>query len=82
MVQLPSAARTTLTDKQTAILDFVAAKTKEQGYPPTRRQIAEALGLSRARADQQLHAIAKKGYIALEPAASRGIRIVGSRVAS
>lgn len=66
-----------LTDRQQAILDFLAAYQAGHGYPPTRAEIARAFGFSQARsAEDHLRALAAKGAIALETGRSRGIRLL------
>jgi repressor LexA len=66
-----------LTDRQQAILDFLAAFQAGHGYPPTRAEIARAFGFSQARsAEDHLRALAAKGAIALEGGRSRGIRVL------
>ncbi|MQB02397.1 MAG: helix-turn-helix domain-containing protein, partial [Actinobacteria bacterium] len=35
-----------LTERQTAILEFIAHHCRESGYPPTVREIGEAVGLA------------------------------------
>jgi len=66
---------TDLTDRQQAILDFIAARLRE-GSAPTRGDIAEHFGFaSRSAAEQHLRALAAKGAIELQAGASRGIRL-------
>ena len=66
---------TLLTDRQQAILDFIASCLRE-GSAPTRGDIAEHFGFaSRSAAEQHLRALASKGMIELQAGASRGIRL-------
>jgi len=66
-----------LTPRQQQILDLIIASVQEQGYPPTRAEIAARLGFRSANAaEDHLQALARKGVIELSPGASRGIRIV------
>ena len=52
------------------------ARYKASGLPPTRSEIAEALGFRSANAaEEHLRALARKGAIELLPGASRGIRL-------
>ena len=68
---------TPLTERQQAILDFIAARL-EEGAAPTRADIAEHFGFaSRSAAEQHLRALAAKGMVELQPGASRGIRMTG-----
>jgi repressor LexA len=66
-----------LTERQGEILEFLRRFMAAAGRPPTRVEIAEALGFrSPNAADEHLRALARKGVIELVPGASRGIRIV------
>lgn len=65
-----------LTPRQQEILDLIRQFIEESGYPPTRSEIAAALGFRSANAaEQHLRALAKKGAIKLQSGASRGIRL-------
>lgn len=69
----------TLTDRQQAILDFVAAHIAAHGLPPTLAEIAAAFGFQQARAAQKhLQALAAKGCLELLPGKARGIRLRGA----
>ena len=69
-----------LTARQRQVLAFIGNALEAQGRPPTRSEIAEALGFRSANAaEEHLRALARKGVIELVPGASRGIRLVGSR---
>lgn len=53
-----------LTYKQEEVLDVIKKSVKENGYPPTVREICRELGLSSpATAQFHLNALARKGYI-------------------
>jgi repressor LexA len=63
-----------LTDRQELVLYFVREFRRDKGYPPTRSEIAHALGFKSANAAQDhLNALAKKGVLRLERGISRGI---------
>lgn len=65
-----------LTARQQAVFDFIARTISELGYPPTRAEIAGALGFrSPNAAEEHLRALRKKGVIEMIPGTSRGIRI-------
>ena len=65
-----------LTPRQTQVLDLIRQFMAEQGYPPTRAEIATALGFRSANAaEEHLKALARKGVVELFPGASRGIRL-------
>ncbi|KKB61216.1 LexA family transcriptional regulator [Robbsia andropogonis] len=66
-----------LTARQQQVFDLVVQAIERSGFPPTRAEIATALGFSSANAaEEHLRALARKGVIVLSPGASRGIRIV------
>jgi repressor LexA len=68
-----------LTPRQSEILAFIRHCLEENGYPPTRAEIAQQLGFkSPNAAEEHLKALARKGAIEMTPGASRGIRIPGS----
>lgn len=66
-----------LTERQRAVLAFLRESLQQRGLPPTRSEIAEALGFrSPNAAEEHLRALARKGAIELRPGASRGIRVL------
>lgn len=68
-----------LTPRQAEILAFIKRCLDENGFPPTRAEIAQALGFkSPNAAEEHLKALARKGAIEMTPGASRGIRIPGA----
>jgi repressor LexA len=65
-----------LTSRQNEILTFVQDFMEEAGMPPTRAEIARALGFRSVNAaEEHLRALQRKGVIELIPGASRGIRL-------
>lgn len=65
-----------LTPRQTEILAFIKRCLEDNGYPPTRAEIAQELGFkSPNAAEEHLKALARKGAIEMTPGASRGIHI-------
>lgn len=67
-----------LTPRQAEILAFIKSCLEDNGYPPTRAEIAQKLGFkSPNAAEEHLKALARKGAIEMTPGASRGIRIPG-----
>jgi len=65
-----------LTPRQQEILRLIKDFAAERGMPPTRAEIAEALGFrSPNAAEEHLRALARKGAIELLPGSSRGIRL-------
>lgn len=66
-----------LTERQQQILDLIRHDIARTGFPPTRAEIARALGFRSANAaEDHLRALARKGAIELTAGASRGIRLV------
>ena len=67
----------TLTRRQAEILELIRSYVAEEGCPPTRAEIADALGFrSPNAAEDHLRALERKGMIELVPGASRGIRLL------
>jgi len=65
-----------LTKRQSEVLDVIKQNIDETGYPPTRAEIALALGFRSANAaEDHIKALAKKGAIEIVPGASRGIKL-------
>src|SRR3546814_15471850 len=65
-----------LTERQQQILELIRSEITRTGFPPTRAEIARALGFKSANAaEDHLKALAKKGAIELTAGASRGIRL-------
>ncbi|MYN14677.1 transcriptional repressor LexA [Pusillimonas sp. TS35] len=72
-----------LTARQQQILDLIRSEISRTGFPPTRAEIARALGFRSANAaEDHLKALARKGAIELTAGASRGIRLLGLAGAS
>lgn len=68
-----------LTARQQEILDLIRQTVNQTGFPPTRAEIAQALGFrSPNAAEDHLKALARKGAIELTAGASRGIRLVNA----
>lgn len=66
-----------LTARQAEILALIRSHIADSGMPPTRAEIAQALGFGSVNAAvDHLKALAKKGFIELLPGSSRGIRLV------
>ena len=65
-----------LTTRQRQILEFIRHQLEDSGMPPTRAEIAAALGFRSANAaEEHLRALKRKGVIDLVPGASRGIQL-------
>ena len=67
-----------LSDRQQKILDFVAEYTTDHGYPPSIREIGQAVGISSTSVvDYNLRALERGGMILRDREVSRGLRTVG-----
>jgi repressor LexA len=65
-----------LTTRQRQVLDFIDERTREQGYPPSVREIGEAVGLSSpSTVHAHLAALQDKGYLRRDPTKPRAIEI-------
>ncbi len=65
-----------LTARQHEVLELIQTSITATGAPPTRAEIAQALGFKSANAaEEHLKALARKGAIELVSGTSRGIRL-------
>ncbi|MFD0682468.1 MULTISPECIES: transcriptional repressor LexA [unclassified Paenibacillus] len=65
-----------LSNRQLAILDFIKNEVKDKGYPPSVREIGEAVGLaSSSTVHGHLERLEKKGLIRRDPTKPRAIEI-------
>jgi repressor LexA len=65
-----------LTDRQRKILDYIAQTVEDRGYPPSVREIGDAVGLhSPSSVHAQLSTLAQKGLLAKDPTKPRAIRV-------
>ncbi len=63
--------------RQRELLELIEQYLSRHGRPPTRADLASAMGLrNRQGIDQHLRALALKGLIALEPGVARNIRLL------
>jgi len=63
-----------LTDRQLEVLRFIARQIEEEGYPPTIREIGEALDIrSTNGVNDHLKALERKGYLERDPVKSRAV---------
>jgi repressor LexA len=63
-----------LTDRQLEVLRFIARQIEECGYPPTIREIGEALDIrSTNGVNDHLKALERKGYLSRDPVKSRAL---------
>lgn len=69
-----------LSERQTKILSFIKSFTLESGYPPTIREIGEAVGISSTSVvNYNLNVLQREGLIFRDKTVSRGLRVVESR---
>ncbi len=67
----------TLSDKQKKILEFLKEEIKAKGYPPSVREICDAVGLkSTSTVHGYLERLEKKGFIRRDPTKPRAIEIL------
>ena len=65
---------TGLTDRQLEVLRFIARQIEDAGYPPTIREIGEALDIrSTNGVNDHLKALEKKGFLTRDPVKSRAL---------
>ena len=66
-----------LTDRQTKILDYIRYVTKVRNYPPSVREIGEAVGLSSSSTvHNHLNQLERRGLIKRDPSKSRTVQLV------
>jgi len=66
-----------LSNKQQLILDFLKSEIKKNGYPPSVREICDAVGLSStSTVHAHLGSLERKGYIRRSPAKNRSTEIL------
>jgi repressor LexA len=66
----------TLTDRQRAILDVIEQHQRERGYPPSVREIGEAVGLtSTSTVHSHLATLQRLGFLRRDPTKPRAIEV-------
>jgi len=69
--------RTTLSSKQQAILEFVQRSVSARGYPPSMREIGDAVGLaSLSSVSYQLDQLELSGYLRRDPNRPRAMEVL------
>ena len=67
---------TDITDRQQRILEFIAETVRERGYPPTVREIGEAVGLtSSSSVHAQLANLERMGFLHKDPTKPRAMSL-------
>lgn len=66
-----------LSDRQTQILDYIRKVTQDRNYPPSVREIGEAVGLSSSSTvHNHLNQLERRGLIRRDPSKSRTVQLV------
>lgn len=69
-------AASPLTDRQRGILEMIHAHVGEHGYPPSVREIGDAVGLrSPSSVHAQLELLEKRGYLRRDPTKPRALEL-------
>ncbi len=69
--------RSSLSDKQRAILEFVQRSVASRGYPPSMREIGDAVGLaSLSSVTHQLGQLELSGYLRRDPNRPRALEVL------
>lgn len=73
---MASAGPRDLSGKRREILEFIASQIQERGYPPTVREIGEAVGLtSSSTVHTHLTTLQRQGYLRRDPTKPRAIEV-------
>jgi repressor LexA len=73
--------RKQLTKRQAQIYDFICTEVSTKGYPPSVREIAEAVGLSSpSTVHTHLQVLEDKGYIKRDLSKPRALEIIGKEL--
>ncbi|MBT8213102.1 MAG: transcriptional repressor LexA [Acidimicrobiia bacterium] len=69
--------RAKITTRQQQVLDFILSEVSGRGYPPSVREIGEAIGLrSPSTVHSHLSALVKAGYLRRDPSKPRAIEVI------
>ena len=69
-------AEETLTDRQQTILTFILNEQQQRGYPPSVREIGEAVGLtSPSTVHSHLASLQRMGYLVRDPSKPRALEV-------
>lgn len=70
-------AKGKLSERQRGMIDFIRRFTQGKGYPPTIRQMGEAVGISSTSVvNYNLNKLEKDGHLTRDLKVSRGVRLV------
>ncbi|NNH75772.1 transcriptional repressor LexA [Nocardia uniformis] len=74
----PSAVEADLTVRQRKVLEVIRSSVSDRGYPPSIREIGDAVGLtSTSSVAHQLRALERKGYLRRDPNRPRAVDVRG-----
>lgn len=74
----PSGTGVDLTVRQRKVLEVIRTSVRERGYPPSIREIGDAVGLtSTSSVAHQLRALERKGYLRRDPNRPRAVDVRG-----
>ncbi len=66
-----------LTPRQRRVLEVIRDSVERRGYPPSMREIGQAVGLtSPSSVSHQLHALERKGYLRRDPNRPRALEVL------
>lgn len=66
-----------ISSRQSMILDFIKSVVKKKGYPPSMREIADAVGLaSSSTVHGHLNKLKMRGLITWEPSCPRTLKVM------
>jgi repressor LexA len=69
-------AGTKITNRQRQVLDFIEQQMRERGYPPSVREIGEAIGLtSPSTVHSHLNTLQRLGFLRRDPTKPRAIEV-------
>ena len=68
----------TISDRQSRMLEAIGQSLMERGYPPTVRELCEAVGISSTSVvNYNLKRLEEQGFLRRNPDVSRGIQLLG-----
>ena len=69
--------RKSLSDKQRAVMDVIQRSVRDRGYPPSMREIGDAVGLSSlSSVTHQLNQLELSGYLRRDPNRPRALEVL------
>lgn len=75
---MPNSPKPVLSTRQTEVLEYIRSTAESRGYPPSVREIGEALGLrSPSTVHSHISSLVKYGYLRRDPSKPRAIKVVG-----